>query len=193
MIWLDRDGVCNVQTTGRYVVSPADLYLYPDFGEAVALLQNDGHWVDIITNQSGLGTREISWAAYTAINTKLQKEVSQAGGRELGIFTCVHKSDDFCDCRKPKTGLFWLSLGYAHRFDRTNWSYGHWVIEDTWRGIVAAKTVHRKNRAILVMTGEGKNPKNDKMFDKYNLYPDFREDGIMAAALRILKEKEKGE
>ncbi|UJP05759.1 MAG: D-glycero-beta-D-manno-heptose 1,7-bisphosphate 7-phosphatase [Nitrosomonas sp.] len=105
LIILDQAGVIN-QSSDTFVKTPDEWIAIPGSLEATARLTHAGYRVIIATNQSGIGRGLLDMATYNAINDKMYKAVSHAGGRIDAIFFCPHTQTDNCACRKPATGLF---------------------------------------------------------------------------------------
>ena len=96
VVLLDRDGVINVERND-YIKSPAELDIFPYSGEALDRLRNAGYLLYIVSNQSGVGRGLMAESDLDAVT----EEVVSAVGPFDGIFYCIHKPDDGCDCRKP--------------------------------------------------------------------------------------------
>lgn len=144
---LDRDGVIN-RDSDAYIKSPEEWI--PENGslEAIELLNRHGYHVVVATNQSGLARGLYDEATLFQIHSKMQRMVSEKGGRIDAIFYCPHGPDDGCDCRKPEPGLL---LQFAERAKTSLENIP--FIGDTLRDINAAKAVGA--RPILVKTGKG--------------------------------------
>lgn len=181
MVWLDRDGTINPQQTGKYVTSPDELRLFEHGVRAILLLQScDLVRLAIVTNQAGLASGQINKAAYNEINIKLNAIVLRCGGDSIKVFTCPHAKDADCECRKPKSQLFMDSAKFFSLKPKG------WVIGDSWRDIVAAKTLSPENMAILVETGEGRSQKTWQELSNRNIKPDYVESDVLAAARRVV-------
>jgi D-glycero-D-manno-heptose 1,7-bisphosphate phosphatase len=121
LILLDRDGVLN-----RVVVDPehgtidsplhpSQVELLPGAAEALARLTAAGYGVAVVTNQP-------AWGKTTRTNLEATHEAvlagaGRAGGRVLSSHICFHRSEDGCDCRKPKAGLLREALERHTSFD----------------------------------------------------------------------------
>ena len=103
-IFLDRDGVI-VENRPNYILSWADVAVYPQALAALARLRQGPHIIVVITNQSAIGRGLLTPAAAQAVNTRLIEVVAQAGGRIDAVYLCPHTPDDACACRKPRPGL----------------------------------------------------------------------------------------
>jgi D-glycero-D-manno-heptose 1,7-bisphosphate phosphatase len=105
LVILDRDGTIN-EDSDDFVKCADEFVPIEGSVEAIARLCQAGWHVAVATNQSGLGRGLFDAAALNAMHAKLNRLLSDAGGRVDGFFFCPHAPDDDCDCRKPKPGLF---------------------------------------------------------------------------------------
>jgi len=147
LIILDRDGVIN-QDSDEYIKTPDEWIPIPGSLEAIARLNRDGYRVIIITNQSGIGRGLFTIEALYAIHEKMHQHLALVGGHVESIFFCPHTPDDYCECRKPRPGLF---LDCQERlniqFDNVP------AVGDSLRDLQAAQEINAT--PILVRTGKG--------------------------------------
>ena len=146
-IILDRDGVIN-QDSPDFIKSPAEWHPIPGSIEAIACLCKAGYRVFIATNQSGIARGLFDTATLDAIHSKLIALIQAAGGRIDGIAYCPHGPADYCDCRKPKPGLF-FQLAATYNIDLSQ----TFSVGDAWRDIEAGRAAGC--RPLLVRTGKG--------------------------------------
>lgn len=106
-VFLDRDGVLNDDRVAGdgWVLTPSEMVLLPGAAEAVARLNRAGCVVIVVTNQSCVGRGLLDRAALGAIHDRLRAELARAGAHLDAIYTCPHRPDDGCACRKPRPGL----------------------------------------------------------------------------------------
>ena len=165
-VLLDRDGVIN-HDSDAFIKSPEEWLPITGSLEAIALLNEHGYKVIVITNQSGLARGLFDNAMLEKIHEKMQRMAEEKGGKIDAIYFCPHGPDDDCICRKPKPGLLEAFASDKH----VNLS-GMAVIGDSLRDLQAAEAVGAS--PILVKTGKGqqtldKNPNlNIPVFE--NLY-----------------------
>lgn len=147
LVVLDRDGVIN-RESAEFIKTADEWLPLPGSLEAIAALTRAGFAVVVATNQSGVGRGLITPTALREINSRMHRDIEQAGGQLAGIFMCPHRPEDNCSCRKPKPGLLHqIEARFGCRLkDRP-------VIGDSARDIEAAQAVGA--RAILVRTGNG--------------------------------------
>ena len=103
-LFLDRDGVIIVNRT-NYVRSWSDVDIYPQALTALSRLRDWPGKIMVVTNQSVVGRGLLTLQAAEAINERLVREVSRAGGRIDAVFMCPHAPVENCLCRKPQPGL----------------------------------------------------------------------------------------
>ena len=146
-ILLDRDGVIN-QDSDDFIKSPAEWLPLEKSLEAIALLNQNGYKVVVITNQSGLARGLFDEKTLNAIHQKMYDEVAKFGGKIEAIYFCPHQASNECKCRKPKAGLL---KQFASDYD-VNLSQVSFI-GDSLRDIQAAQNAGA--RPILVKSGNG--------------------------------------
>ena len=147
LIILDRDGVIN-KDSDEFIKSPEEWHSIPGSPEAIARLTHANFRVVVATNQSGMGRGLFNIDDFNRINEKMQREITNAGGRIDSIFYCPHRPDEGCKCRKPAPGLF---IEICHRLHCD--LGGVPAVGDSIRDIEVARAVGA--RPILVRTGKG--------------------------------------
>jgi D-glycero-D-manno-heptose 1,7-bisphosphate phosphatase len=147
LILLDRDGVLNEDRTD-FVKSPAELKLLPGAAEGLRMLNDAGHAVSLITNQSAVGRGIISAEKLDEIHGALRSALARAGARLDHIEVCTDPPWAASDRRKPGPGMLRAAL---ERF-RTSPAQAV-MIGDDLRDLEAA---HAAGVArILLRTGKG--------------------------------------
>jgi D-glycero-D-manno-heptose 1,7-bisphosphate phosphatase len=165
-VLLDRDGVIN-HDSDHFIKSPEEWLPIDGSLEAIALLNDHGYKVVVVTNQSGLARGLLNAATLEQIHAKMQRMAAEKGGKIDAIYFCPHGPDDECACRKPKPGLL-ESFASDHHASLDEVP----VIGDSLRDLQAAQAVGAS--PMLVKTGKGEktlleNPNlNIPVFD--NLY-----------------------
>ena len=146
-IILDRDGVIN-EDSDAFIKSPDEWIPIPGSLEAIELLTLRGYRIVVITNQSGIARGYFDEAMLDRIHGRMLSAIERRGGRIEAIFYCPHGPEDFCECRKPKAGMY-------HEFSR---HFGVGLaglpaVGDSFRDLEAARSVGAY--PILVETGKG--------------------------------------
>ena len=147
LVILDRDGVIN-QDSDQFIKSPDEFRPIPGSAEAIARLNHSGYHVVVATNQSGVGRGLFDMATLNAINEKMNRIVTQAGGRLDAVFYCPCAAEANCDCRKPRPGMF-HDIGQRFGIDLA----GTPCVGDSLRDLQASHQVG--GQPILVLTGKG--------------------------------------
>lgn len=146
-ILLDRDGVIN-HDSDAFIKCPEEWQAIDGSLEAIALLNQHGYQVIVVTNQSGIARGLFTESTLTQIHAKMHQLVGEHGGKISAIYYCPHGADSSCECRKPKAGLL-KSFANDFRADLSKIP----VIGDSLRDLQAAEAVGAK--PILVKTGKG--------------------------------------
>jgi D-glycero-D-manno-heptose 1,7-bisphosphate phosphatase len=103
LVFLDRDGTLNVDF--GYVHRIEDWQFTPQSPEALAMLQNHGFRLALVTNQSGVTTGRYSLADVDFLHQHIRQLLAMAGVSLNSLAVCPHSAECDCECRKPKTGL----------------------------------------------------------------------------------------
>jgi D-glycero-D-manno-heptose 1,7-bisphosphate phosphatase len=146
-VLMDRDGVINLDSDD-FIKSPEEWQPIEGSLEAIALLNQHGYEVAVISNQSGLARGLFDEAMLTRIHDKMHGLLADKGGKIAAIYYCPHGPDSLCLCRKPKPGLL-KQFSLEKNIDLKTVFF----IGDSLRDIQAAQAVGAM--PILVKTGKG--------------------------------------
>jgi D-glycero-D-manno-heptose 1,7-bisphosphate phosphatase len=146
-VLLDRDGVINIDSD-EYIKSPEEWEPIPQSLEAIALLNQQGYKVVVITNQSGIGRGFYDESTLAQIHHKMNRMAKNKGGEIEAVYYCPHLPDDHCLCRKPKAGLL-----RQFEQDSNRVLTDLFFVGDKLADIQTAQAVGAK--PILVRTGKG--------------------------------------
>ena len=113
-VFLDRDGTINIYK--NYITNPDEFELIDGVAEAIAILNNKGYLVIVVTNQPVIARGECSINTLQEIHNKMETLLGQKGAYIDKIFYCPHHPDKGfsgeiseykieCCCRKPKPGM----------------------------------------------------------------------------------------
>lgn len=103
-LFLDRDGVINVERPNDYAKNIEEFVFLPDALEAIARLTPLFDKVFIITNQRGIGRKIFSENDLSKVHEYMLREINQAGGKIDHIYYCTDISDSSIN-RKPNIGM----------------------------------------------------------------------------------------
>lgn len=135
-VFIDRDGTMGGD---YYVEYPDEYYPYEGTKEAFQILNSNGFYPIIFTNQSCIARGKDK--GYDFAN-----EFKEIGAKDW--FICPHDNGDNCNCRKPKTGLLEQAKAkYSLNMDEC------YVIGDRWSDMLSGGRMGCK--LILVLTGRG--------------------------------------
>ncbi|MCX8112273.1 MAG: HAD family hydrolase [Bacteroidia bacterium] len=103
-LFLDRDGVLNVEKVGDYVRSWEEFEFLPNVIEALGLLSSRFGRIIVVTNQRGVGRGLVKPEDLEDIHRRMKAEVEAGGGRLDAIYACTAVEEDD-PCRKPNIGM----------------------------------------------------------------------------------------
>ena len=114
-IFLDRDGTINKDK--NYLHKISDFEYIEGAIDGLKILSDMGYMLVVITNQSGIARGFYLEQDYLDLDRWMKKDLSNKGIIIAGSYYCPHLPNGVvsqytkeCDCRKPKTGLFWKAV-----------------------------------------------------------------------------------
>ncbi|MCL6523842.1 MAG: HAD-IIIA family hydrolase [Thermoflavifilum sp.] len=105
-LFLDRDGVINVEKKESYVLSWDEFVFAPGALEALGMLNEVFGHIVVVTNQRCIGKGLLTVQQLDDIHRCMVKTIETHGGRIDRIYFCPDLDDD-SPCRKPQTGMAW--------------------------------------------------------------------------------------
>ena len=159
-VFLDRDGVINIDTD--LIHRPEDFELYPYAADSIKRLNKMGFLVVVVTNQSVIARGLCTLEELGNIHKKMETELGADGAFVEAIYFCPHHPHGGfegeikeykvqCECRKPSPGML-LQAQKRYNIDLGQ-SY---LIGDSPRDIEAG--ANAKVTTIRVKTGHGMKP-----------------------------------
>jgi D-glycero-D-manno-heptose 1,7-bisphosphate phosphatase len=106
-VFIDRDGTL-IDDVG-YIKQSSEVRFYPFTSEALSILQ-EHFLLFIITNQSGIAKGFTTEKEVSVVNQHIVNKLKEQGIAIYDVFCCPHKSEDNCECKKPKT--FFIDKAY---------------------------------------------------------------------------------
>ena len=106
IVFIDRDGVINVDPIGDYIKRWEDFKFETGALEALRKISDAGLGIIIISNQAGVGDGVYPESALWDIHTKMMNVFKKEGISILASHFCLHGKQAGCKCRKPEIGLF---------------------------------------------------------------------------------------
>lgn len=184
-IFLDRDGVLNIERNGIH--KAADLALLPGVADAVRRINLAGIPAICVTNQPDVAKGLVTFEGLRAVHAALDTQLAAGKAYLDDLFFCPHHPEAGwpgevselkieCECRKPRPGML-VEAAARHRLDLS----ASWLVGDRHADIAAAHAAGA--RAILVETGHGGNDAAR--------YPDVKPDHVapdLASAVGYLME-----
>lgn len=103
-LFLDRDGVINVERPKDYVKKPEEFIFIPGVLDALSLLNKYFDHIFIVTNQRGVGIGLMQKETLEEIHRKMIETIESRGGRIDKIYVCTETNS--CNInRKPNIGM----------------------------------------------------------------------------------------
>lgn len=102
-IFLDRDGtiICDV----GYPADPGQVRLLPGVGDALKRLQEQGFFLVLVSNQSGIGRGWVTEGQAERVHQKVVSCLAGYGVQLDAAYYCPHTPEQKCICRKPSPGM----------------------------------------------------------------------------------------
>jgi len=181
VVFLDRDGVINDRAA--FHGGPELMQLLPGVAAAIRRLNDTGHSVIVITNQSSVGRGLMSESCMHLINDKLCRLLAAEAGATLeAIYVATGAGGDailpdYADVTRPKPRptMLWEARDQLHLDLR-----GAWMIGDNITDALAATAAGVQ--PVLVRTGHGRD-----MEDGFRAeYPDAPVVADLAAAVDFI-------
>jgi histidinol-phosphate phosphatase family protein len=188
VVFLDRDGVINKYPGDKeYVKSPEEFSFLSNVKPGLKKLCENGYRLFVVSNQAGVSKGTYTQENLDEITGKMLKELTGEGINISEVYYCIHRPEDNCECRKPKTGLLKRAAeklkeqGEAIDFKQS------YFVGDTIRDIETGKGARLKT--ILVFSGKEK-PENEA---NWQTAPDFSARDLSEAADLIIAHSKKPE
>ena len=103
-LFLDRDGVINVEKADDYIHNVDEFLFYPGAPEAITALSHLFRYVVVVTNQKGIGKGVTMEVDVKKIHEQMVARIVLEGGRIDAVYYCPDV-DDSSPCRKPNPGM----------------------------------------------------------------------------------------
>jgi D-glycero-D-manno-heptose 1,7-bisphosphate phosphatase len=144
-VFLDRDGVINRKAPEpHYVTCWDEMHFLPGVAPAIAMLNEAGFRVIVVTNQRCVAKGLITTADLASIHQRMCDVLASAGATIDGVYYCPHDGQTFCNCRKPAPGML-MDAARAHRIDLT----ASWMIGDSEIDVEAGRNAGCKTARLV--------------------------------------------
>lgn len=110
-LWLvDRDGVLNELVKNGYVLDLAQWRTLDGVGDALRTIRETGAKIAVITNQACIAKGLVAEGTVAEMHALFDQELRKLGAGIDRFYTCPHREEDRCSCRKPQPGLLRQAL-----------------------------------------------------------------------------------
>ena len=103
-LFLDRDGVINVESVGSYITSWSEFQFHDGALNAIKSLSQVFGNIVVVSNQRGVGRGIMTMESLREISNNMSMAVAESGGRITKAYNCTAVTDDDRN-RKPNTGM----------------------------------------------------------------------------------------
>ncbi|MCL5408662.1 MAG: HAD family hydrolase [Candidatus Omnitrophica bacterium] len=173
LVFLDRDGVISDYTPNDYVKSREEFNFLPSAIDGLKKLVSNCFQIIIISNQAGVNKGLLTMETLDDITKKMQMILKSQGINVLKAYYCPHTTEENCECRKPRAGLFQQA---DNDFGPIDFSKA-FFIGDSSIDIEAGKNIGAKT--ILVLSGKTKSEEETK---EWKCKPDYTAKTLLEAA-----------
>lgn len=104
-LFLDRDGVINVQLVGDYVKDISEFVIRDDFLASLPILVKKFRRIIVVTNQQGIAKGVCTREQVDKVHRHLLDFLEKLGVHIDGVYVCPHLAGSGCNCRKPEIGM----------------------------------------------------------------------------------------
>jgi len=105
-LFLDRDGVINVEKKEHYVLNLSEFIFLPNVEQAIKILSEIFGLILIVSNQRGVAKQLMTLEDLHDVHAYMMKEINLNGGRINKIYFCTDL-DNSSPNRKPNAGMAW--------------------------------------------------------------------------------------
>jgi histidinol-phosphate phosphatase family protein len=151
-----------------YLRDPDQVVLENTVIEGLSMLQEQGHPLVVVSNQSGIGRGLLTETEAQAVNARVDSLLREQGVRILAWYLCPHEPDVQCECRKPLPGML-FAASRDWRLDLE----GCFVVGDKQADVELAQAVD--GCGILLMTGHGAEHADWARGNGHPVFPEFRD------------------
>jgi D,D-heptose 1,7-bisphosphate phosphatase len=178
-VFLDRDGTLNEDP--GYINDPEKVVLFPETGDALALLKKYGFLLIVISNQSGIARGLMTSKDVESVNDKINNLLSEYKVKIDAFYFCPahpdYSNEEDCECRKPSPKLIFEATKEFNIDLKKSYFIG-----DSIADVQCGKNAGIKT--ILVRTGKG--GESFSILQKGNNFPTFVADNLLNACNFIL-------
>jgi D-sedoheptulose 7-phosphate isomerase len=147
LILLDRDGVLNALVvdpehgTADSPLHPSQVQLLPGVPAALARLTRAGFVLRIVSNQPAAAKGKTTPANLEAVHEQVVAAAQVEGAVIASSHLCLHRAEDDCSCRKPRTGLLEQALAAHGSAPARTWMVGDGITDVQAGAALGVETV----------------------------------------------------
>ena len=167
-VFLDKDG--TLVNDKDYSYKTEEVEFFPEVFSALESLQKENYLLFIVSNQSGIGRGYYTNEDIKKLFDYLVEQFKLKGIIIKEYSYCLHKPEDNCECRKPKTKMV-EDLIKKHNINREE----SFFVGDKFTDVEVGKN---SNLKTILIESEHTNEENE-------IKPDFLVKDIKEAAERI--------
>ncbi|MFH1771417.1 MAG: HAD-IIIA family hydrolase [Candidatus Omnitrophota bacterium] len=172
VIFLDRDGVINEYPgESLYVRNWKEFKFIPGSIEGIRKLNEKDFKIFVVSNQAGVAKGIYSEDDLNIITKRMKSALRKQRAHLDGVYYCIHRDEDNCLCRKPKTGLLRRAVESLKETVTETFFIG-----DSFKDMLTARDFG--SRPILVFSGKEKISNRSN----WDFEPDFIFDNFLLAA-----------
>lgn len=108
-LFLDRDGVVNVERPNDYVKSISEFVFIDKTLQAIKMLSSRFERIFIVTNQRGVGHGKMSISDLEEVHRYMLSQIKASGGHIDKLYYCTDLTSDSIN-RKPNVGMAFKAL-----------------------------------------------------------------------------------
>jgi len=162
---LDRDGGINKKPKKHdYAKKWSEFKFLKNAVKSLAILRKKKIKTIIVSNQRGIKRKLMIIPDLNEIHQKMRAELKKHRAEVTAIYICPHVDEDNCNCRKPKSGMFFKVAANLNITLKKSY-----IINDAKEGVEAGKKAGCKT--ILVLTDNEK--RHVKDIPKWRNKPDY--------------------
>jgi histidinol-phosphate phosphatase family protein len=103
-LFLDRDGVINIESVGSYITSWSEFQFHDGVKEAMQSLSKLFGTIVVVSNQRGVGRGIMTLESLKEINSNMREAIALSGGRIDKVYSSTAVLDEDRN-RKPNVGM----------------------------------------------------------------------------------------
>lgn len=150
-LFLDRDGVINVNLPDRYVQRVEEFEFEKDALHALKELASIFARIIVITNQRGVGRGLMTEEDLSRVHSHMVEKIEEAGGRIDAIYSCISPDDNHPD-RKPNPGMAFKAKNDFPEIDFSkSIMVGDKRIDMFWADAIGGTGIWISNESVIAM------------------------------------------